>query len=92
MPDKELNPKMFKAMKTVAAAGDTIRTPKGNVVTKEQWKTAAKNGLAFNTHQEYADYVENWSHPIKEEKKEQKATPKKQDYFDQSGGRMRWHQ
>lgn len=61
-------PVKVSKLKAIAASGDTIKTPKGNIVTKQEWMKAKDNGLAFATHQDYANYVDRFAHPIAPDK------------------------
>lgn len=90
MADEPIKPNKLKAVAKVPSS-DTIKTEKGNIVTKQQWQTAAKNGLAFNSQKEYADYVDSWAKPVKEPLKPNKTKAVKKDYFDKSAGGMRYH-
>lgn len=50
-------------LKAVIAGPDTIKTAKGNIVTKADWLKAKDNGLPFATHEDYAKYVDGWATP-----------------------------
>lgn len=48
-------------LKAIIAGPDTIKTPNGNIVTKSEWLKAKANGLPFETHEDYAKYVDEWA-------------------------------
>jgi hypothetical protein len=103
------DPKPKNAKSTVVAAAnpnDVIVTPKGNVITKQQFEASKKNGLEFNNMQEMANWIDGWAHPISNPVENvikaggpvvpSQALPllqtKKPDYFDKNAGGMRYHQ
>lgn len=66
MTETDDDPKPKKGVsvaKLKAISSDTIRTPKGNIVTKQEWMKAKDNGLEFPTHKDYADWVDGWAKP-----------------------------
>ncbi len=78
---------------------DTLITPKGNIVTKEQFLLSAKNGLPFNDMKTMGDYVDGWARPLR--KNAPPVVPAvapqvKQDYYSgyttPGSGGMRYHE
>jgi hypothetical protein len=103
------DPKPKKEKTEVVAAAnpnDVIITPKGNTVTKQQFETSKKNGLAFSNMQDMANWVDGWAHPVTNPVENvikpgvpivpsqvlPVAQTKKQDYFDKGASGMRYHQ
>lgn len=90
--------KGLKPSKTKAVSQDTIMTKSGIPVTKDEFETAKKNGLEFDSHQAYADYVNGWARKPKPTPAPQQSssTPQTNNRYERNGtigsGYSRYHQ
>lgn len=87
MADDATTPPIGKLKTAITAPGDTIITPKGNIVTKQEWLKAQQNGLPFATHQDYANYVDGWAHPVTPQTTGQPAKPTTPPISDKAKGK-----
>lgn len=81
----------------VAVMPDTLVTPKGNILTKQQFLDSAKQGLPFTDMKTMGDWVDGWAKPTSQQPPPSIVAPQvKQDYYQgyttPGSGSMRYHQ
>lgn len=77
---------------------DTLVTPKGNIITKQQFLDSAKQGLPFTDMKTMGDWVDNWAKKPDTPMQLPGAAPVQvqpdyyQGYTTPGSGGMRYHQ
>jgi hypothetical protein len=97
-PAKGVSVKKLKAVAQAPVIPDVYTTPKGNIITKQQFLDSAKQGLPFNDMKTMGDWLDEWvKKPQSQPIEQPKVIPQvRQDYYEgystPGSGNMRYHE